>query len=145
MFPVKTDIKECCFFITSNGLMQCSGHGSRPQNTWLALICIDMESWTGEGSECLCTALNVEASRLEALCKGTRDVEAGSRLLRTGSTFTRIQVPAEQQRRPTSGIRRIRLRPVVKPVLSHSHFLKRAKQQITRHPAHALTFWLAVT
>ena len=115
-----------------------------------------MESWTtGEGNlevvhsvSALCT-LHMLRQSVRSVVQGTkvtRDVEAGSRLARTGSTLARIQVPAKGARihaNPRS--RRIRLRAVVKLVLAHLHILKRAIQQITRYPAAALTFWLAVT
>lgn len=113
---------------------------------------------TGEGNlevvhsvSALCT-LHMLRQSVRSVVQGTkvtRDVEAGSRLARTGSTLARIQVPAKGARihaNPRSRrIRRIRLRAVVKLVLAHLHILKRAIQQITRYPAVALTFWLAVT
>ena len=78
--------------------------------------------------------------------QGTRDVEAGSRLIRTGSTQQQgSRLLQEVHESTIRRIRRIRLRAVVKLVLAHLHILKRAIQQITRYPAVALTFWLAVT
>ena len=110
---------------------------------------------TGEGNleiECSLQCAHVEGKSVRSVVQGTkvtRDVEAGSRLALTGSTLARIQVPAKGARihaNPRSRrIRRIRLRAVVKLVLAHLHILKRAIQQITRYPAVALTFWLAVT
>jgi hypothetical protein len=110
----------------------------------LHVACINMEPLTGEGNleiECSLQCAHVEGKSVRSVVQGTRDVEAGSRLIRTGSTQQQgSRLLQEVHESTIRRIRRIRLRLSSSSCVAHLHFLNRAIQQITRHPAPALTF-----